>query len=63
MGIADQFKDKARQLADQAEQKAGRGKGEAEGRASRGGGRKPDSSGVKGRAQEAADRARERFDR
>lgn len=64
MGIADQFKDKAQELADQAKQKANQGKGAGRDRAKDADrDRDDDTSGLRDRGQDAADKARERFDR
>ncbi|MGW3801483.1 hypothetical protein [Streptomyces clavifer] len=68
MGIADQFKDKAQELADQAKQKkpADRRDGAQKRPACAPGERSDrgsDQSGVRERAQDAADRTRERFER
>ncbi|MFI1589302.1 hypothetical protein ACH4WW_15530 [Streptomyces halstedii] len=63
MGIADQFKDKARELADQAKQRKRQGGGERDApreRSDRGGGRPADP---RERGRDAAEGARGRFDR
>ncbi|MFI9492940.1 hypothetical protein ACIG8K_15395 [Streptomyces halstedii] len=63
MGIADQFKDKARELADQAKQRQRQGGGEQDTpreRSDRGGERPADP---RERGRDAAEGARERFDR
>jgi hypothetical protein len=73
MGIADQFKDKAKELADQAERKEAGGKRDearepSSGRPARDSGRASDrrpgpGPGARGRAQDAADQTRERSER